>query len=274
MDNQKTQTEAEVIQDMAIRGLPPTFVVDGAIPFVMLPQGCDVKNLEKYLLTPTRKRGTVTLFDVEGFINLFNLHKTENSHIYFNRAECKIKAVFDDDGADAPGWKEHQAVYQCPFTKEWQTWNALSGRSQNQTEFAEFLENNLPDIHSFEKDQPTAAQLLEVATSLKINKKVNFASAHRLNNGQVSLEYVEDIQGAAGAKGQIKIPEKFWIAIPIFENGATYQIECRFKYRLKDGQAFMWYELYRAEKIRDTAFADVLQKVEKDCSIKPINGSI
>ena len=274
MDNQKVQTEAEVIQDMAIRALPPTFVEQGAAPFVILPNGCEVANLEKCLPAPTRKKGTVALFDVDSFISMFNLHRTENSHIYANRNKCSVLAVFDDDGMTGPGWREHKAVYQCPISKEWEAWSSQSGQGQKQEEFAEFLENNLPDIYSEQKGQPSAAQLLEVATSFKINKKVNFASAKRLDNGSVSFEYVEDIQGAAGAKGQIKVPEKFWIAIPIFESGAVYQIECRFKYRLKEGQLFMWYDLYRAEKVRDLAFADVLQKVEEGCSAKPFNGAI
>lgn len=274
MDNPKTTTEAQAIQDIVIRSAPVTVMQDHAVPFKVLPPGCEVNDLEDYLPSPTRKRGTINLYDVNSFIEVFKIHKIENSHIYYNKEKCTINAVFNDDAINSAGWKDHQAIYKCPLSSEWKTWSGNSGRQQNQNDFAEFLENNLPDIYSNEKGQPTAAQLLEVATNFKINKKVNFSSAKRLDNGQVSFEYVEAIEGTGGAKGHIKVPEKFWIAIPIFENGSIYQLECRLKYRLKEGQLFMWFDLYRSDKARDAAFADVLKTVSDGCGINLFAGEI
>lgn len=273
MDNQNI-TEAQVIQELTIRSLPPQTISTDAQPFIVTPDNCTIVNLEEYLPRPTRKRGTIQLYDSASFIATFNAHKNPDSHIYYKKQQCIITAVFNDDGISSTGWKDHKAIYQCPLSTEWQVWSSHSGRKQNQSDFAEFIENNLPDIYSDKKDQPTAAQLLEVATHFKVNKKVTFASAKRLDNGQVSLEYVEDIQGSGGPKGSIKVPEKFWIAIPIFENGDIYQLECRFKYFLKEGQLSMWFDLYRAEKVKDAAFENVLKTISEGCSVGLINGSI
>lgn len=273
MDNQQQKTEAQAMQEIVSTGLNAKTLEQGASPYLVVPESYNVVNLEEFLPEPTRKKGKVILHDVASFINFFNRHKTENSNIYCNQEKCTITAVFDDDGAVA-GWKEHQATYEAPLSKEWEIWSQYSGNQQNQSNFAEFLENNLPDITSTSKDQPSAAQLLEVATNFKINKRVNFSSSKRLENGQVSFEYIEDIQGSGGAKGQIKVPEKFWIAIPIFKNGVFYELECRLKYRLKEGQLFIWYELYRAEKVRDIAFSHVQDKVQEGCAITLLNGEI
>lgn len=270
MDNTKT-TEVLEIASLAIAANQARRITDDSSPYAVVPAGYGIECMEYTLPAPARKRGKVFLGDAVSFIAFFNKHKTSQSMLYGATAKPAFKGIINDDG-DAPGWKDHQVIYQCPHSQEWGVWKSGSGRHMNQTEFAEFIEDNLPDIYSTTIEEPSAAELLEIASNFKMNKKVNFSSGKRLDNGQICLEYVEDIQGSAGAKGQIRIPEKFWIAVPVFENGSPYKVECRFKYRVKEGVLTMWFEMVRAHKVLESAFKDVWQEIKEGCEQDILRG--
>lgn len=86
----------------------------------------------------------------------------------------------------------------------------------NQADFARFIEDNAPDIAS-----PPAADMIEISRSLEAKKKVNFASAIRLDNGKTEFTYEEDIEGTA-AKGRLQVPQVFTIGIPVPEGGPKW----------------------------------------------------
>jgi uncharacterized protein YfdQ (DUF2303 family) len=254
---------AETIRDLgaALTGIHA--VMEGASsPFALLPDGYTVHDLEKTLERPIRKRGTVTMNDAASFIDYFKLHQLA-SRIYGQVDPPKFVAVLNDDRNDEPGWRDHRVVYPCPLSKEWREWKGFAGQPKDQIAFSEFIETHVPDIISSKDDEPSGAQMLEVATSFKAQKKVNFASGQRLDNGQVDFVFQEEIQGSAGAKGHIKVPEHFYIGVPVFEGGAPYRIECKLRYRLKDGALSMWFDLVRDHKVLEAAFMDIWNEIAK-----------
>jgi len=254
------ETENAVVRDMAIASLNVKEVISGASPFVVLPPEHTVGDLEKTLLRPIRKRGTSKFNDAASFIAYFLLHSA-GGRIYGQVDPPLFIGVLNDNTGADPGWGDHRAHYACPLSREWKVWKGFSGTPRDQMVFAEFIETNTPDIVSTQPSEPTGAQMLEVATSFKAQKKVNFASGQRLDNGQVEFTYVEDIQGSAGAKGRINIPESFYVAIPVFEGGAPYKIEAKLRYRLKEGVLTMWFDLVRDHKILEAAFMDVWKEI-------------
>ena len=158
-------------------------------------------------------------------------------------------------------------IYACPLSPEWQTWRAESGQQMNQEAFAQFIEDNLPDIAI-----PTAAEMLEISRSLEAKKKVNFASGIRLSNGQNELTYEEEITGTA-QKGKLKVPEEFQIGIPVLEGGQRYAVNARLRYRIGDGgKLTMWYELIRPHKILDDAVHAVRLEIEQGTEMPVFNG--
>lgn len=227
-------------------------------PFVVLPNGFGVQNLEKMLSSPMRTKGTAVMLDAESFIIYFNVHKTGSSNIYAMVEPSKFVGVLDDDSPERPGWREHVVTYSCPLSKEWMTWIGKAGQQMNQIAFAEFIEANLFDIHAADNSpEPTPADMLEVANNFRVQKKVNFASAQLLSNGQVDFKYQEDVEGTAGANGTIKVPERFYIAIPVFEGGSPYRIEAKLRWRLETGKLAMWFDLVREHKTLKAAFDDI-----------------
>lgn len=256
MDN----NNADTVRDLSLALADIRSVGAKDAPFVVLPSGYVAHDLEKTLRQPIRKRGKVTLNDAASFVDYFNLHQAE-SRIYGQVEPPKFIAVLNDNRKEEPGWGDHRATYDCPLAKEWKVWTAFAGKARDQIAFSEFMESNTPDIVSIAPDEPSGATMLEVATNFKAQKKVNFASGQRLDNGQVDFKFQEEIEGSAGAHGHIKVPERFYIGIPVFEGGAPYRIECKLRYRLKDGALSMWFDLVRDHKVLEAAFMDIWQEI-------------
>lgn len=269
MDKQNT----EIVRDLGAALAVVRSVDEEGTPFVLVPNGYSIHDLEKTLATPTRKRGKVTMNDAASFVDYFNLHDNE-SRIYGQVTPPKFVGVLNDNGAESiTGWGDHRVIYDCPLSKEWQAWKTFAGLPRNQIEFSEFIESNTLDIVSASSDEPSGAEMLEVATNFKAQKTVNFASGQRLDNGQVDFVFQEEIQGSAGAKGHIKVPEKFFIGIAVFEGGAPYRIECKLRYRLKEGKLSMWFDMVRDHKVLEAAFMDIWEEIAKGTDTKIWRGT-
>lgn len=235
-------------------------------PVVVLPFGAHTEDLSRFLPEPMRKVGAVTLNDVASFVAFVVAEKTPATRIYGQFGQPVFKAVLNDHGT-APGWRDYTATYACPLATEWLTWKGKSGAQMNQEQFAQFIEDNLPDIAI-----PTAAEMLEISRSLEAKKKVNFASGIRLSNGQNELTYEEEITGTA-QKGKLKVPEEFTIGIPVLEGGLKYAVNARLRYRIADGgKLTMWYELIRPHKILEDAVNAVKAEIADKTSLTVFNG--
>ena len=244
-------------------------------PFVVVPAGARVEDLEDYLSYPTRKRASVKLRDVASFAAFVNAEKYDQTRIYGCYSPPSFTAVINDHGS-SPGWRDYTVGYVCPLADEWKTWQGKSGVQMNQADFAQFIENNLPDIASAkigDVSTPSAADMLEISHSLEAKKKVNFASGVRLSNGQNELTYEEEISGTA-SKGKLKVPELFTIGIPVLEGGVLYQVQCRLRYRIADaGKLSMWFELVRPHKILEDAVKAVWLEIEQKTELSIFNGT-
>ncbi|RIY41980.1 DUF2303 family protein [Neopusillimonas maritima] len=242
-------------------------VGDGPGKIAVLPEGYEVQSLEKFGLTPDRKRGIVKMNDAKSFVEFFNMHADTHSSIYASVNPPGFVGVINDHGTD-PAWRDFRVEYSCPHTAEWLEWTRNDKKAMKQSEFAAFIESNLPDIF-----EPSGADMLEISRTLEAKKKVNFASGIRLANGQQELTYEEDIQGTA-SKGKLQIPETFKIGIQVLEGGEPYAIECRLRYRINDANLVMWYELVRPHKILEDAAKAVWEQIAVDTNRRIYNGSI
>jgi len=245
--------------------------IDGH-PFAMVPDETKLTSLEIFKAAPMRRQGKAVFRDPESFCRYTNEEMTNQTRIYGERNSGNFVTMFNDHCGNAvppvAGWRDYMAAYTCPPSTEWQTWKGKSGSQMSQVSFAQFIEDNLPDIA-----QPPAAEMLEVSRTLEAKKKVNFAQGVRLNNGQSELTYEEQIEGTAG-KGKFKIPEEFTIGIPVLEGGLRYAVQCRLRYRITDGgQLTMWYEIVRPHKIMEDAINEVWTRIEDATGKKIFNGS-
>ena len=221
----------------------------------------DITDLvEKAQPTPNRKRGTVALKDVASLLAYCaDQCMPASGYIYADPDARRLTAVFNDHRAALlPGWRDHRAEFKAEYTPEFDNWLRHNKQPKSQTEFAEFIEDNLADI-----TEPAAAQLMEVATTMQAKTGINFSSSKRLDNGQVQLEYTETIDARAGAGGALQIPKEFALGLRIFKNGSGYRLKARLKYRLSGGAVKFWYELDRPEKSVEDAFAGYVEAVRQ-----------
>lgn len=252
---------AEQLSTLANAGLQAQ-EIKGAT-FLTLPpeyQHKDISDLvERVQSAPRRARGTITLKDLPSLL-AYCADQAAQGHglIYADGDSRVITAVFNDIRTGSPGWRDHRAEFKAEYTPEFSRWLANNGaaKARGQTEFAEFIEDNLADI-----TEPYAQQLLNVATTIQATSGINFSSAKRLQDGQTQLAYTETIEARAGADGGLTIPKEFTLGLRIFKNGGGYLLKARLKYRLNAGSVKFWYELDRPERAVEDAFSGYVQEV-------------
>lgn len=261
-------TQSALNAGMLLADLRHVDQVPGA--FVSLPPGATVHSLEHLQSAPLRARGTVAVRDAASFSRLILRRKTSRAlRVYgVTTPSPKFVAVLNDHALE-PGWRDDRIVYDCPLSREWKTWASASGKQMDQVAFAQFIEDNLPDIAT-----PPAADMLEISRTLEAKKKVNFASGVRLHNGEHQITYEETVDGTA-AKGRLQVPETFSIGIAVLEGGDRYQVEARLRYRIAEGgKLTMWFDLIRPHCVLEDAATFVWKWLEAELGETIVHGEI
>ncbi len=196
------------------------FTVDTAGKIVELP----------IMEAPDRIQQTATLDDVESFISYVNEFKTPTSRIFVKyEANGTFVAVLDYHTKDKPSFGTHRVHLPLKMTPEFKAWHDINGRQMNQVAFAEFLEDNVSVVK-----KPCAADLLQVARTLTSKKEVKFTGGVRLDNGDVNLAYSEESSSTAGKKGNLEIPTKLELFVPVFEGSIPTAVGLHFRHRIND----------------------------------------
>lgn len=241
--------------------------------YAVVPEGFKLEDLRPVLESreSARKAITVTVYDAQSFSDYFNRHKTADSIILANptTGSLSIEGVIDYHGTKTAAYCEHRVKLPIRTSRQWDAWKATHNKSQSQADFAQFVEDNSKDFLD-----PAAATMREIATDLQVRNDVTFGQATRLKDGQVKIAYAENIQGRAGASGEIEIPEKFRIKIPVLLRGAEYEIEAFLRYRVSGGKLNMWYMLHRADDILDDAFQRAVSDINTLTTIKALIGNL
>jgi uncharacterized protein YfdQ (DUF2303 family) len=226
--------------------------------YVLVPDKYKLVDLDHRLLAPRRTIRDVNLKDLESFLSIAEKFKNEASGCYWESSGMglEVTCVFDDVLPNATAWGHHQAILITKFSPEYEAWKKNSGNQMTQVQFAQFVEDNLPDFST-----PDGATMLEISRKFLANKKVEFSSEVRLQNGDVQVTYLENTE--AKAKGQINFPSEFTLGIPILSKGDPYEVKCNLRYKLNDGRLMMWFDIVRQHKLLEAAFDDVLAKVRE-----------
>ncbi|MGG5257483.1 DUF2303 family protein [Phycicoccus avicenniae] len=257
---------ARVVRDLAFKAAEPTVVSEG---LYLLSSGQTVdlrKDLERFEERPRRKRGGYTVTDATSFVAYLAKHALPQTELWANDRAGTVRAVVNapmgvvEDGVeDYAGWEDHTATLALPFTKDWLEWVARDGKMLPQNEFAEFIEDHLPNFV-----QPSGADMLELAQTFQAKTKVDFESSQRLKSGETQLTYVEDTTASAGKKGSLAIPDTFELALQVHERGPIYRVKARFRYRISGGNLFLAYRLDRIDDVRRHAFDEVVTQITAD----------
>ena len=226
---------------------------------------------------PLRKTGAVTLTQHDSFTAYLAKHALPDTEMWADIDKDRVVAVINAHGGSADrtirdeglaGWGDHRATLQLVTTQDWRDWTGNSGKFLPQTEFAEFVEQHLPNFL-----RPSAADMLELAQTIKGHTKVSFESSKRVKSGETAIEWREDTTAAAGKKGTLEIPDTIDLGMQVYEGGAPYKLTARFRYRIGGGQLVLGYVLERAGDVKRDAFGQVVQQVATDSAREVWHGT-
>lgn len=213
---------------------------------------------------PSRKKGTVHLGDLDSFLTYVREQgNPATTRIFADVDSRTLTAIFNDHGSveagDGAGWRDHRAVFTAALSKEFETWLSNNGKPMEQEPFAVFLEDNIADVV-----EPSGDKLLTVALTLQAKNEVNFSSSRRLDNGEVQLQYTENLTTSAGGAAAMEVPRTFAIGARLFKGGEGYRINARLKLRVGAGKVKFWYELDRPENAIEDAFKAYVDQARAD----------
>lgn len=220
----------------------------------------------KYEYWPDRTTGHPSVYTHQAFETYVKRHWTDELEVWADDQRGAVVAVFDSHGEHA-GWGQHRLTLTLRQTVDWQTWVGLSGKMIKQTDFAEFIEDNIENIVN-----PSSADMLELAQSFQANSGVTFESSKFLDSGHRQLEYRESVEAKAGRRGQLEIPNFFELALQPYVGLNAYRVKARFRYRINDGDLLLGYKLDRPEDVLRTAFTETVETIGNDLGLTVLDG--
>jgi hypothetical protein len=128
----------------------------------------------------------------------------------------------------------------------------------DQQEFAEFIEDHIPDLATPHEDEvkfwqatlggrvATPADVITLSRGLQVFAEMRVANAVTLQSGEGQLTFEEEHKDAKGQK--INVPSLFILKVPPFFMGEDVRIPVRLRYRVKGGGITWFYQLYKPEQ--------------------------
>lgn len=250
-------SDTQAVIDITRESVRPKELAAGCIYLVTDVDGTqNVIDTDAYDETPRWTERTVTFRDVESFGQYLTKHyDTDALEVWADVDRRELVAILDaPESYTSPRRCAHVAKLALQHTPEWLGWREMSGRLSSQGDFAEWIEERAADIV-----EPDPATMLELAQSFQAKTRVQFESASFLADGRRALEYREDVEARAGAKGQIEIPATFALGVRVFVHGEPYKVMARLRYRMRDGALSIGYKLIDPDALVRAAVDDVIE---------------
>lgn len=261
--------------------------------FVLVPEGYNLEYV-KHPAIPPRRAGTVKLADAASFLEYWKRQSDTGSYIYGSMSPAQFIAVLNEhsrpgapmpsasvrqgpfpesakQSIDGPNWRDHRALYTLAHSDEWMAWKARSGQPfEGNEQFAYWLEENVLDIV-----KPEPAKFMDIILNFKVRQGQAFGNKVNLHDGNMVVEYTNQVEGGAGQSGKVAIPQEFTIKIPVFKGliEPKYEVGARFRYRLQNGGLTLRYDLIRPAKVMEQAFKDMLAEIQKASKTTVLFGS-
>lgn len=246
---------------------------------------------EAHKPAPRRRRGVLHVSDLLSFVAMTNRWKHDDSIVKThckadrNSVSAQMSTVFNPAPAGSDfakaGHGDDSVSYSFPVSKALKDWLDKNEKLFDQTEFAVFLEDMLPDIaspSSLKEPFPPIIQgsgygepmdLLNLSRRLELTVTENVISSARLSSGETEMKFSQEHKATAGGQ-TVRIHDAFLLRIPLFDRGQVYTLPVRLRYRVKEGKPVFSYSLYRLSDILEKAVSDCESTVAASCSIPMI----
>lgn len=232
-------------------------------------------TLERFFEEPHRARGIATIKNPDDFIEFVRSHKRSNTELFYNADDkgARFVAVLNAHEPDAAaagfGWHDHRVNYTTETSRQWKTWQQNDGKQMPQKDFCDFIESNRLDFTA-----PEASELLKITETMSATESAAFTGSVRLQNGDMKLSYEKKSGASAGEKGELTVPDKFTIGIPVFLDDSPYAIEAHFRYRIAgDGKLYISYQLITPEHVFEFVTNKLVQRIREGLNLPIYRGT-
>jgi len=269
----------EAAKDAATAATTRTSLGDGS-SFVLVPDGYRIHTFgEPY---PPYVRGSVCFSDVASFCEYVNAYKgVDGTPLLLAdvvgqgvKGGMSVSCILDyhnpasDGVADSPRMCTHRAEYVPVYSEQYLRWRAIDEKAMSQAEFAEFIEEFYTDIA-----EPAPATMMEIASDLEMSSGLEFKSKTNVQNGMVSLQYVET--GKATTKQGGEVPKVFRLNVPVFfgEEPSMIEVFLRFRVSKTDGLRFA-IKIRDRETLEKERFIAAVESIGKATELTPLVGKV
>jgi uncharacterized protein YfdQ (DUF2303 family) len=248
-----------LVKDTAIAASEPKVLAEHELVAFVVPPGHTIQQvdlvaaLDRHNTTPRRATGTHNAATVKSFIDITERHAGPNLTVWVHPTSGAVTAVLNDhDQHQAPAWGDHRVELALVQTEEWKRWTALDGSLVEQQAFAEHIQDGLTEIA-----RPSAAELLEVVTTMQGNVGVSWQSGVSLRDGAVQMKYVETPDATAGRDGELSVPQDFTLVMAPFIGESPVQINAKLRWRVNGGKLTIGYKLEQPDRV----IREVLERI-------------
>ena len=166
------------------------------------------------------------------------------------------------------GWREHAATLRLQKSREWLEWERIDGKLLKQDEFAEFIEDHLSTI-----GDPNGALLLEIAQTLSGTVGAKFTGKTLLKDGSRTVHWEEHTEAAAGAKGDLKIPDQLVLVLRPYQGSQPVAVPARFRFRpVQGGGILIGVKMNEPDRLLEDTFNMVVDDVRQNVPVAVLNG--
>lgn len=281
----------ETLLDAAKRVLPDARVLatindqklgENAPPLRMLvavPNNTKVEQLDFSAMAahPDRTKAKALAADLPTLLDYLHRHHhaAETTVWVLHNPETSSLSItgrLNDHSATDAGWADHTINYTPALSVEWKRWTKHNGQVMNQLEFANFLEDNLADIHPGDvQGMPTAGDMLQMALAFEAVQDMRVKSHARTQDGGIKLEFADQADDTTAKK--MEAFARFRIAVPVFYGGARFPLVAKLRFNARKAVPEFWFELIRPDQTHLAASLHLIDELRSGLSTERWGGT-
>lgn len=236
---------------------------------LLVPDGYRLEDVSDPLRLPRRIRQSVSLDDAASMVAFVNRFSGPSSVLVADFTSLSVNAVIDFHGGNEGA--EAGSVGACDFvahfgllpSEEFTRWDKMEGNLHDQAAFAEFLEENSVDMVL-----PEAATMVEISRDLEATTNAAFRAKTRLENGDRTFSYETETK----VKGDLVVPTKFTISIPLFNGEEPEELQALFRFRPQPDGLKLGFVWHRVEYRRRSQFNLIAHRIAEETGVPVFAG--
>jgi hypothetical protein len=234
--------------------------------------------VDKHRTAPIRRKGTARLLDLASFIAHSVRFADSDSAVFVSGDKTpSFTTVFDYHriGSDGgPRFGEHHASFAPVLSPEWLAWTGRHKAPMSQGEFGEFIDSHLADLVDA-PEEPTGlladfaaatgakfaskADIVGISQEFTLRSESTIKGMTRLSTGETHISYEEVAKGADGK--DLRVPQAFVIAIPVFKFGPLIRIPARLRFRKRETNVAWHFDLFEADRAFEAEVSEMIARV-------------